>query len=448
MTPFSQIFKRTWQLSFAMTMSRLLNTVTSFVGILMVGRLGEASLAASALMTSTQITLVLIAMSLLFAVGITVGHHFGAKRYDQIGAVMQHGLLIATITSIPIMLIMWKIQWILAWMGQSVDITQMDQSYFMVYMWLVPGMLWTIAIQQTLLAVRKQQFVMWMSVFGLIVSIGCGYTLIYGLGLGIPGLGYAYAIQVWASFIIYVLYALFQKDVRAYQLFKWCFYQNWSVLKKLLKVGWPMCLQMASDLLTFSFITIMAGWLGEQALAAQQISTQFFVLLVVPIFGVAQASGILIGQAQGAKQSQDVRRYSIAALTIGVSFAVVVALIFMTLSHTLVSWYEGSHTQFSPEVIHLASIVLMITGARLVFDAAAEIYAGCLRGLYDTKFPMMVLIVMGWLVGVPLTYYMAFKTPLGLIGISATSVLCTLVALSILLFRWRYQCNRLKQLPH
>ncbi len=448
MTPIRTIFKNTWTLAFAMSLSRLLNTITSFVGILMISRLGTNSLAASALITSTQLTLVIIAMSLLFSVGIMTGRSFGAQKYEQIGAIFQQGMVIATLVSIPIMLIMLQIQPILTLFGQNIALTEIDQSYFNIYLLLIPPLMWVVCMQQSLLAVKKQQVVLLMSVFSLIVSISCGYWFIYGGGfmpaMGVIGLGMAYTAQVWLSFIIYAAYCYFNNSLKPYALFHWRFRSHWHLLKQLLNIGWPICLQTGSDLASFSVVTLMIGWLGTTALAAQQISTQFFILLVVPLFAIAQASGILISQARGAKNFMDIKRYGNMSLYIGLGFGLVVMLVFVLLPHQLVGLYEGSESTADSILQKLAVMVLILTGVRLVFDASAEIYAGSLRGLYDTKFPMIALVLITWLVGLPLAYVFGFTFHWGLIGITVSGVMVMALNTTVLNLRWRYQCRKLR----
>jgi len=446
-TPVSVIFKRTFQLALAMSLSRLLNTITGFIGILMISHLGMDSLAASALMSSTQITLIVIAMSLLFPVGVMSARSFGAEKFEQIGVILQQGLIIATILSIPLMLIMWNIKPILLLFGQTISLASIDQSYFTMYLLLVPAVLWVICMQQALLSIQKQMFVLFMSIFALVVSVVSGYVLIYGWGkipaMGVPGLGLSYSIQVWLSFIIYTAYCYFNPSLKKYGLLRWHVGRHWDLMKKILSIGWPICLQTSSDLIAFSFTVMMVGWLGITELAAQQISMQFFILLVVPIFAIAQSSGILIGQARGTKNIIDMKRYGNMSLYIGLGFGVIVMLIFILLPHQLIHLYENSSSSQTAALEHLAVVVLILTGLRLLLDAANEIYVGSLRGLYDTKFPMIVLILLTWFVGIPLAYLFGFIFHWGLIGMTCSGILGMLISFVVLHLRWKQQCRKL-----
>lgn len=438
-TPTSTIVKRTWQLGFAMCISRLLGTVTSFTGTWMMASLGLTTLAATALVTSTQLTLVLMVMGLLLSISVVIGRAFGAKQYGEIGAIMQQGWVLATLSAIPIIVICWFVKPILLALGQSPALAQLDSEYFRGYALGVLPTFWILATQQLLLAVKQQRFVVIMSLVGLLVSIAVGYVLIHGIGawqgLGMRGMGYAYAVQAWISIGIYLAYCRWNAAFAQFALFRIRLRQHWAVLAQLFKIGWPIALQMGSDLLSLSAVMVMVGWLGEMELGVQQIATQYFILLVVPVFALSGAVGILIGQARGAKQWADVRRYGHVAMLMGVAFSAVVMLIFVLGPRPLLMLYLG-HNEPSPAMVHLTVIVLTLTGVRLIIDALAEILMGALRGLFDTRTPMVISVVVTWLCGIPLSYVLSFPLHMGLVGITLGSVVAVLVLTLVLFARW------------
>jgi MATE family multidrug resistance protein len=447
-TPTSTILKKTSRLTFALAFSRLLNMITGFIGMIFVARLGHAELAASALITAIQGTLFLIGMSLLFAIGVMVGHAHGARNNKEVGSIVQQGLFLSVLISIPIILIMLHIDPILLALGQNPSLSAINASYFAIYWICIPAFMWMITLQQFLLAVNQQRMVILLSLFGLVVSITLAYGFIYGhFGLprmGIRGLPTAFSIQIWLSCFLYFCYCIGHKEFKCFELFKWRLLSTFHLLKKLFKIGWPISIQIASDLLSFSMITVMVGWMGANELAAQQIVTQYFLLLVVPIFAIAQAGGILIGQARGAKDFEDIKRYGNTTWLIGLGFTLLVLLLFVCFPHELISLYTGSNHHETAATINLAVIVLIITGFRLVFDSTAEIKTGCLRGLYDTRFPMITGIVTAWVIGIPLSYLMGFTFHGGLIGVTLAGVISIGLMAIILFIRWKWQCKKIK----
>lgn len=440
-TPFSFILKRAARLSFSLTFSRLINTLTGFFGILMLAQLGHDPLAASALITPMQGTLFIVSISFLFSIGVVIGHAFGGKRYDEVGIIFQQGLLLATLIVAPVLVVQWNINHILLAFGQDPRLVSMITEYFRIYTVAMPPFLWMIVCQQFLIAVGKQNWIVLISAALFVTNISVAYTLIYGhFGfpqMGINGLGVTYAIQGWVSFLLYLSCCYFNQDFKHYGLFRWRLKGNFRFLKQIFLIGWPISLQSAGDLLSFAAVTLMVGWLGANALATQQIVTQWFLLLVVPIFSIAQASGILVGQARGAKQFHDIRRYNNATLVVGLGIASLVIVAFVFFPNTLIGLYTRGHSGLNEHFLHLASIVLVLTGFRLFFDAALEILLGSLRGMYDTKFPMYVSIGITWLIGIPLAYIFGFIFHWGLIGITLSGIVSMVLATSAVYWRWQ-----------
>jgi len=434
------IFKATCKLGFALSISRLLNILSMFIGTMMISRLGHYVLAASALITSLQATALMLGMSLLFSVGLLVARANGSKDFEKIGKLVQQGLVLATILAFLIVFLVANIHSILSFFGQKKEIILVNDEYFKTYIFAIPAFLWCMVYQQFLLSINKQYFVILMSAFSLVVSLLLAYTLVFGHfgapALGVSGLGLAYAIQAWFSLIGYLLFCHLPKGFRKFQINFRNVKKNINLLKTLFKLGYPICLQASSDLFSFSFTTVMVGWLGVDALAAQQIVTQYFMLLVVPVFALSQASAILVGKAHGAKEYKEVRHYARVGLSVGLFFGAIIMFVFIYDPGTLVKIYFHDEANISPALFHLATTVLILTGCRLFFDIISQIRAGSLRGLLDTSSPMKVSFISAWIIGVPISYILAFYYHIGLIGMTIGGV-CSMVFSAIILnFRW------------
>ncbi len=437
------IFKATCKLGFSLSISRLLNILSMFIGTMMISRLGHYVLAASALITSLQATALMLGMSLLFSVGLLVARANGSKDYQKIGKLVQQGLILATILAFLVVILVANIHSILTFFGQRKEIILVNDEYFKTYIFAIPAFFWSMVYTQFLLSINKQFFVIIMSAFSLAVSLLLAYAFVYGhFGapkLGVSGLGLAYAIQAWLSLIGYFLFCHLPKGFRKFQINFKNIKKNFILMKTLFKLGFPICLQASSDLFSFSFTTVMVGWLGVDALAAQQIVTQYFMLLVVPVFALSQASAILVGKAHGAREYNEVRHYARIGLAVGLFFGAIIMFIFIYDPKALVRIYFHDETNISPALIHLAIIVLIMTGCRLFFDIIAQIRAGSLRGLLDTSSPMKVSFASAWIIGVPISYILAFYFHIGLIGMTIGGICSVVFSAVILNFRWYHK---------
>ncbi len=145
-----QIIKNVVNLALPMAGSRLIQMLSGFIGMLMLARLGHSILAASMLMTSTQVTIIVIFISLLFSMSVVVGQVYGAKKYDEVGAILQQGCILALILSIPLIILFLVADRILLALGQLPELVIYVKHYFRALIWGTPGFVLLAALQQAL----------------------------------------------------------------------------------------------------------------------------------------------------------------------------------------------------------------------------------------------------------------------------------------------------------
>jgi MATE family multidrug resistance protein len=439
----------TLKLSLPLVMSNLISMMITFVGVLMISKLGDTALAASALITSAQSTIFVICMGLLFSISVMVGHAYGAKNYFEIGSIVQQGYLLALLISIPVVLLVWNVGHILALFKEPPELINSVTNYFHAFCFGVPTMLCTICSIQFMMGYSKRLVIILMSLSNLILICSLGNAFIFGkFGLptfGITGLGYAWAIQSWAVFTFFVFYLFISKnEFQACELFNLRIKQTLPILKKLLHIGWPICVQMGCELLVFFAVTIMAGWINVDALAARQISVQYTLLMILPLLAISQASGVLVSRAMGAKRPQDVKHYGNYAIILGVIISSLICLIFLLSPHRLTSLFVNTNIPENINIVKLSITLLIIAAISQVIDGVRNVLTGALRGLYDTQFPMKISFLSLWVIGLPLAYILAFPLHLGIVGLSLAFTVSVVVGAVILYFRWKRKVSELK----
>lgn len=125
--------KKILTLALPMAGSQLINVASGFLCMTMLATLGHEVLAASALIFSTQLSIMVTGMSILFSLGVLIGHAYGAKSYADIGTFLQQGWTLALIISMPAMLLCWYIEPILIFFDQSQTIAHILQTYFHIF---------------------------------------------------------------------------------------------------------------------------------------------------------------------------------------------------------------------------------------------------------------------------------------------------------------------------
>lgn len=435
------INKNILQLALPMAGTQLITMGSGFLCMTMLATLGHEVLAASALIFSISISLVVSGFSFLFSLCILVGHAYGAKDYLAIGGLVQQSWALALLLSIPIMLIFWYIYPLLIFFGQNVAIAKIVEEFMHANIWRVVPLYLAVCNQQLCYGVHKQKIDLIANILGVIVLLLSAYMLIFGKfgcpALGAAGLGYAISLQALFYFLFTTSCLVFMKDFKSFKLFQFRFHQHWNDLARLFKIGWPISVQISGEMLSFTVCSIFIGWLSTNALAAAQIIFQYEFLIVVPYFALSQAGGILIGQAFGSKQFSDIKNIGYSCLHVAIVISILVGVLFISFPKPFTSLYLNINNPVNAPIVYLASILFIVLALSQILDAIRHVLIGILRGLFDSRYPMFVSLASIWLFGIPLSYLLAFPLQWGVVGIMIGSTIGMLIGMIILLFRWR-----------
>jgi MATE family multidrug resistance protein len=438
---FKSVAKKLFTLAWPMASIQFITIAGMFLTMMMLSKLGHQVLAASALIFSTQVTLIIVGSSLLFSLSILVSHAFGAKDYLGIGNFVQQGWTLGTIIAVPMVVCALSIKKILIIMGQKPEIAELVQQYFHVYVFAIPAIMLVMTNQQFCYGIRQQSLVTLNNRISTGLLLLCAYAFIFGKfglpTLGIQGAALAMVVASWFTVFFMMVNFIIKPQYQVFELFRYRVHQNWHYLYKMFQIGWPISLQISAELICFSALAVMVGWLGTSALAAYQIVTQYNSLIVVPLFALAQASGVIIGQACGAEEYADIKKLGHASLLMASVVTLVTAIIFLTMPKLLSSFYLEPNDIHYKETLHLVVILFAIMAVIQIFDGLRNVMTGALRGLFDTRFPMWIGVFALWSISIPCAYLLAFKLHWGIAGISVGMGIGMLAGLIAILWRWQ-----------
>jgi MATE family multidrug resistance protein len=431
--------KKTARLAIPIVGSQLVNAINLFIAMLLIAQLGHAQLAAGALVSSLSITLSVIAWSMLFSVGVVIGYAFGAEKNNELGLILRSGLLLGTLIGIPVIFIMWHIGPILRFLHQQEQLIILTQKYFHGLVWGILPSIWIVCCSQFVIAIEKAKIVLVLSILSLIFMLIPGYGLLFGVfglpKIGMAGMAYANAFMSWAIFILIVTYLL-QNQFNKYKIFSFNKIFSWTYLKKLFTVGYPISIQFGAELAAFSLSTIFCGWISQASLAAWQIMIQLNMIIIMVPYGLAQASAILVGQALGKNDKPATRPLGHAGLLLGTVFMFTIALVYLSVPKLLISLYLNVHQSAYFNTVHIAVLLLAVAAFSQFFDGIRNISTGILRGFHDTKVPMLVGIMATWIIGIPISYLLAFVFHWGTVGVSMGFMFGVSIGAVILLRRF------------
>jgi len=430
---------RVTRLALPMATSRLLNMLSLFIGTIMLSYLGEKVLAASTLITAAQGTCIVIMMSLLFSVGVAVGQAYGAKDKESIAKIVQQGCLLALGLGVLLSILLWNIDNLMVWFHEPPQLIRYVRQFFHTMVWGAPLLLLIIAISQFYYGVLKQTVVITTSFISLLVFIPVSYAFIFGRfgmpDLGVAGLAIGFIAQSLSTLILFFSYAVFSDALTPYQLFRWRKDAHFSTLRKLLTIGWPICLQFGGEVLSFMFVSLLIGWLGVTALAATQVVQQFVLLFLVPIFAISEATGILIGHLVGSRRYLKINRMAHSCILFADGLALIVMVFFLFSPHWLAAMYLRGHAMGS-ELLTLIQLLFAFAAFNILFDSTRSIVSGALRGLFDTRYAMWVGILIIWCISVPLGAFLALVLHWGVVGFSIGRFIALFVGMVVLYRYW------------
>lgn len=421
--------------------SRFLNMLTGFIGMIFLARLGHDFLATGALILSIQSTVFVLAMSIIFALGVVVSQKNGAKEYESVGLLFYQSLVLTFLLSIPMMIVYGFAANILAWFNEPPELLAEVAQYFHVFLWCSYPVALVCAIQQILYGILKQRIVIILNIITTVLYIPMSYSLIHGFWLipsfGVVGLAYSSVINAMLTLILLLVCLKYNHDCHKYQFFSKKMPKSFSELKQLFQIGWPMCVQFGGEMLAFSFVTFMIGWLGVEPLAAIQVLQQWMFLVIVPIFSVSEAIGILVGKEIGAEQYGQLRLIADLSLFLGLMIVAPIGLVFIFSPGLLsLAFLDSSLVTDANITFHYIRQLFFVGAFTLLFDGFRNMMSGALRGLFDTRYAMMVGILLIWCVSVPLGYVFSFVFQFGVVGFSVARLICYITGFLMLYRHW------------
>jgi MATE family multidrug resistance protein len=406
---------------------------------IMVGHVSPAALASTALGNLYFFIAGIFGQGTLMALDPVVSQAVGARDEDAITRALQRGLLLALALTIVTCATFIPVRPVLALLRQPPEVIPDAATYVHVA---IPGVFpfyAFIVFRQSLQALGRVAPVLWTVLAANLLNAGLNWVFIFGnLGsppMGVGGSSLATSISRWAMAL--VLLAIAGNDIR-HRLKPWRA-ESGSIapLMRMLRLGIPIGLQYLLEYGAFAAAALLMGVLGTTQMAAHQIAINLASFTFMVPLGVSTATAVMVGHAIGAGDEAQARRSAIAGIMSGTAFMVLSALAFRLFPGALARAYTGDAT-----VVALAATLIPIAGVFQVFDGVQAVAAGVLRGIGDTHAPAIINVVGFWLIGLPVSWWLAFREGGGAVGLWWGIVVGLGAVALILLARVRVRLGR------
>ena len=385
------------------------------VDTLMVGRLSPAAIGAVGLGSGIFIGIGIFAMGLLLGLDMLVAQSFGAGRIDHCHRWLFHGIVLALALTPPTMLLLFGVAAMLPRWGLDPEVLGLAVPYLDALTWSVLPLLLYAAFRRYLQGMGVVRPIMAALVLGNLMNVLANWILIFGK-LGAPALGVRGA--AWATVLSRVVVAAILYAVIRYRegggpgLLPTPFAIELSWLRRMVALGFPAAGQVTLEVGVFTAATALAGRLAPASLAAHQIALNLASLTFMVPLGVASAGAVRVGHAVGRGDAAGAARSGWTALLLGVGFMACAAGSFLTFPRPLIGAFTSD-----AGVLELGTSLLFVAAIFQLFDGLQGVATGVLRGLGDTRSPMLWNLAGHWLIGLPLGYTLCFTVGLGVIGL-------------------------------
>ncbi|MDX1625154.1 MAG: MATE family efflux transporter [Wenzhouxiangellaceae bacterium] len=428
---------RTLLLAGPLVIGQLTSFGMNFVDTVMAGRLGAIDLGAIAIGSSVWAAGLLFALGVLMSVSPAVSQLDGAGRRRMAGELARQAIWIALGLSVLLALGARNAGWVMDVLDVQPDVAALALGYLKAMSWGAPAMTVMLVLKFFAEGAGHTRPTMYIGLLGIACNVPLNYVLMFGkLGmpeLGAVGCGWATAIVFWLQALVLALYIRHRTLFRDFRLFSHFGRPSRREIGALLRVGLPIGVMIFFEGSLFVSAALLIGTLGALPIAAHQVAINFASMAFMVPLGLAGAITVRVGNAIGRGEPRAARRAGL----VGIGIAVPYALCSATVMTLFPDWIARIYTA-DREVIDLAARLIVLAAVLQVSDGMQVAAAGALRGLKDTRVPMLYSVLSYWAVGLALGAWLTFGREWGAPGMWTGMIAGLTVAAVLLCSRfWR-----------
>jgi len=341
--------------------------------------------------------------------------------------------------------VLWHVGAIMRAFGEPAELATQGQTFLRAYMWATAPWLVFQLLRNFLAALERPRVVLWLSLGGIGLNALLSWSLMFGHfglpALGLVGGGLGSTLTWLAICGTLITIVIRERRFRRFHLFGRFWRFDGDRTLAMARLGWPIGVTLALEMGVFALAAYFMGWIGAPAVAAHAVALQIAALTFMVPLGLGQAVTVRVGLALGRRGEFGITRAGWTAWVIGVGFMGAMALVMWSVPRQLVTWFLMDVPE-NALTIGLAVSFLRVAAAFQLVDGAQVIGAGMLRGLHDTRWPLLFALVGYWVVGLGIGSWLAFGADWKGVGIWIGLATGLASVAALMLARWLMR-NRL-----
>ena len=422
---YTREFKYNLKLAYPVMIGMLGHTFVQFIDNVMVGQLGTAELAAISLGNSFVFIAMSIGIGFSQAITPLIAEADGAKKDNDISGIFEHSFLICLILGLILFTVVFLNRNLLYSMNQPIEVVKLASPYLFWVSFSLISIVTFQSFRQFADGLSFTKAAMYSTLLGNVINVILNFFLIFGLWifpkLGVEGAAIGTLISRICMLIFIVVYLKLHKKLSKY--IKRFFPPKVQIqrLKKIIYLGLPSALHSFFEVAFFISAVWMAGIIGKNSQAANQIALNLASMTYMVALGVGVAAMIRVGNQRGMMNFIKLREVALSTLLLIIIIDIFFCIIFLIFNDYLPLLYldlgDSNNLTDVNEVIELASKLLIIAGVFQLFDGIQAVVLGALRGMQDVNKPALIIFLSYGLIGFPTSYFLGFYTKLSVVGI-------------------------------
>lgn len=436
--PLCREMRTTLTLALPLILGHVATGMIGFIDAVLAGHHSAATLAAVAVGAAIWSAVVIVLVGVLLSVPPTISQLAGAGRRAETASMFRQACWLALALAAVLMLAVQIAAGQLGLIGISAEIQPGARAFLMGIRWGIPALALYLTMRYFSEGLHWTLPTMVLGLAGIAILLPLGWMMLFGRfgfpEMGAAGLGYATAVMLWCQALAFVLYLARSKRFADLGLFSRWEWPRWMSIRELLVLGLPIGVTVGLEGGLFVVSALLIGGMGEVPVAAHQIAVNVGSITFMAALALAEATTVRVGHAVGAGNWSGVRRAVLAGYTIVILCQCVTATGIALGNELIAAIYTRDAA-----VLALAATLLLYTAAFQISDGIQVVSGAALRGLKDTRIPMLLAAFSYWAVGMSLGAFLAFGLGWGARGIWLGLVAGLSVAALLLGLRLRRQ---------
>ena len=392
---------------------------------LMASRLGSTELAGFAIGSGVWIAVFLLGLGTVMALGPTVAQHYGAGKHEAIGHDTRQGFWLALVISVLVIAIMRSMSLLLLAVGIAAEVVALAQGYLDSLSWGVFAAYAYHTLKQASEGVGRTLPIAVVMGIALPINIVLTYSLMFGRfgapALGVAGCGLGAAVSFWLMFAMLALYTRHSGHYARFRIWRALEIPDFQALRRLLALGLPIGLSLFLQSGLFTTVALLMGVLGTYTVAAHQVALNYSGLVFMVPLGLGMALTVCVGQAVGRADAEGAARIGFTGIGLCAAVTLITGSTTFIFAESIARVYSTD-----PSVMALAAVLFKIAALLQIGDGCQVAAAFALRGLKDTRVPLILNAIIYWGIGFTLAYGIGIYLNHGATGIwlGLTVALC------------------------